>query len=267
MKFYSHRFIVGFIAFIVGVCAVWLWWLAPKKQNLEVVSVVETQVKKSLVEPVPQQTRPETESQVEQQKPVSISKLRPSSGFWGQEFKFLRQVSQVSKNRKLATVGDTLYMLDAKNRVIWTWTTGGAPLTDFPVIDSQGIIYAVAYDLTWVALHSKTGEKLWQGTANGRAVYSQIELYKNDMYFVVTDMSGYRENNYPGDETNDNLTLCKGNSILWDTEIPAGARIRVQNSEVYVVFKQKKKTVMQRIKIPRSFDTPLGKIDVRSDYN
>ena len=260
MKFYSHRFIIGFVAFIVGVCAVWLWLLAPKKQNSEVVPVVETQIKISSIEPVPLQAQPEIESQVEQQKPISINNLRPSSGFWGQDFKLLRQVSQVSKNRKLAAVGDTLYMLDNRNRIVWTWTTEGAPLTDFPVIDSQKIIYAIAYDLTWVALDSQTGKKLWQGTANGRAVYSQIELYKDDMYLIVTDRTGYRENNYPGEETNDNLTLCKGNSILWDTEIPAGAKIRVRNGDVYIVFKQKKKTVMQRIKIPRSFDKPLGKI-------
>ena len=271
MKFYSHRFIVGFIAFIVGVWAVWLWLLEPKKQDSEVISIVETQVKNSMVESAPQQIQPafelQTEPKTEKQKPVSIKKLRPSSGFWGQDFKLLRQVSQLSKNRKLATVGDTLYMLDAKNRIVWTWTTEGAPLTDFPIIDSQGTIYAVAYDLTWVALDSKNGEKLWQGTAVGRAVYSQIELYKDDMYLVVKDMWGYRENNYPGEETNDELILCKGNSILWDTEIPAGAEIRVRKGKVSAVFKRKKKTVTQRIKIPHSLNKPLGKIDSRSEYN
>ncbi len=261
MKFYSLRFIVGFIAFVVGVCAVWLLLLEPKKQKMAVAPTAQVQVENLSVEPISLQTKTDLEPQTEKQKPVSISKLRPSSGFWGQDFELLRQTSQISKNRKLAAVGDTLYMLDNENRIIWTWTTGGAPLTDFPVIDSRDILYVIAYDLTFVALDSKNGEKLWQGTANGRAVYSQIELYKDDMYFVVTDMTGYRENDYSDFETKDKLTLYKGNGMLWDTEIPVGTKIRVRNGEVFATFKRKKRAVTQKIKIPNRFDKFLGTID------
>lgn len=260
MKFYSLRFIVSSVAFVIGVCAVWLWLFEPKKQISEVVPAAQVQVEDSS-EPVLLQTKTEPELQTEKQKSVSISKLRPSSGFWGQDFEVLRQTSQISKNRKLAAVGDTLYMLDDKNRIIWTWTTGGAPLTDFPIIDSRGILYVVGYDLIWIALDSETGEKLWQGTANGRAVYSQIELYKDDMYFVVTDMSGYREGEASGLETKDGLTLAKGNGILWNTELPVGAKIRVRNGEVFATFKRKKRDFTQKIKVPSRFDKFLGTID------
>ncbi len=40
------------------------------------------------------------------------------------------------------------------------------------------------------------------------------------MYFVVIDMTGYRENNPSGYGTKDNLTLYKGNGILWNTKFP-----------------------------------------------
>lgn len=175
-------------------------------------------------------------------------------------------MSRLSRNQKLAAVGDTLYMLNARNGIIWSWTTGGAPLTDFPIIDSHGILYLIGYDLTWVALNSKNGKKLWQGTANGRAVYSQIGLYKDDVYFVVTDMAGYRENSFSSKKIKDDLTLCKGNSILWNTEIPAGAKIRVWKGQLLAVSRRNKRTIVQKIKIPHSLNNPLGKIDVTSNY-
>jgi hypothetical protein len=266
MKFYSPRLIIGIAAFIVGVCAVWLWLFEPQKQNSEVIPTVESQVENQPAEVIPQQIKSESETpfepKLEHLKPVSIKDLRSSAGYWDKDVKNIPvQISRLSQNRKLAAVGDTLYMLDAKNRIVWTWTTGGAPLTDFPVIDSSEILYVIAYDLTFVALDSKNGEKLWQGTANGRAVYSQIELYKDDMYLVVTDMTGYRENDSSDLVTKDDLTLYKGNGVLWNTEIPVGAKIRVQKGEVFATFKRKKQTVVQKIKIPSRFDKFLGTID------
>ncbi len=261
MKNYLPHLLATSLAFLLGIGAVWIYFFESFNQDLNVVPEIETSIIAPLILP---KIEPNNNSKPEQPKPVSIAELRPSSGYWGQDFKPLKQVSKVTKNRKLVAIGDTLHMLDDRNLIVWTWTTGGAPLTDFPVIDSEGIIHAIAYDLTWVAIDSESGEKLWQGTANGRAVYSQIELYKKDMYLVVVDMSGY---DYPGEETNDILYLCKGNSFLWNTEIPARAKIQVRKGNVYIKYKQKKKTVLQKLKIPRSFDKPLGKIDGRSKYN
>lgn len=190
------------------------------------------------------------------------SKLRPSADYWEKDVKNVPlQISRLSRNRKLAMAGDTLYMLNSRNRIVWTWTTGGAPFTDFPVIDSRGILYVIGYDLIWAAIDSKTGKKLWHGTANGRATYSQIELFKDDMYLVVTDMSGYRENETLSPITKDNLTLCKGNGIIWSTDIPIGSKIQVRGGEVFAVFRRKKRTVAQKIKMPNRFDKFLGTID------
>lgn len=190
------------------------------------------------------------------------SKLRPSADYWGKEDvkNIPVQISRLSRNRKLAMAGDTLYMLNARNQIVWKWTTGGAPLTDFPVIDSRGILYVIGYDLIWAALDFKNGKKLWQGTASGKAVYSQIELYKDDMYFVVTDMIGYRENR-SNILTKDKLTFCKGNGILWSTEIPISSKIKVRRGEVFAVYKRKKRTVVKKIKISNRIDNFVGTID------
>ncbi len=196
------------------------------------------------------------------------AKLRPSSDYWDRDAKRIAvRISRVSRDRKLATVGDTLYMLDERKQIVWTWSTaGGQPLSDLPVIDSKGTIYVIGYDLLWAALDSATGKLKWRGTANGKAVYSQIELYKGDMYLVVTDMGGYRANSYPGVVIKDKLTLCRGNSILWETEIPAGARIQVRGDKVFVVTKRKNRVVRREVAIPRHFDQPIGKVSALADY-
>jgi hypothetical protein len=196
------------------------------------------------------------------------AKLRPSSDYWDRDAKRVPvKISRVSQNRKLAAVGDTLYMLDERGQVVWTWSAGGPPLTDLPVIDSKGTIYVIGYDLLWAALDSATGKEKWRGTANGRALYSQIKLYKGDMYLVVTDMEGYRENAFPGEVIKDTLTLCRGNSILWEAEIPAGASIQVRGDKVFVVTKRRNLVVRREVAIPPHFDKPIGKVSALADYN
>lgn len=54
MKFYSHRLIVAFVAFIIGVCAVWLGWLKLEKQNSDVTPTIKSQ-EKTVVETPSQQ--------------------------------------------------------------------------------------------------------------------------------------------------------------------------------------------------------------------
>lgn len=96
--------------------------------------------------------------------------------------------------------------------------------------------------------------------------YSQIELYKRDKYLVVTDMTGYRDTSL--DKTiEDVLTLCSGNSILWDTPIPAGARIEVRGSKVYWAVRHKGHRLRREIPMPRAFGKPLGKVSMLADYD
>ncbi|HZM91251.1 MAG TPA: hypothetical protein VFF31_32315 [Blastocatellia bacterium] len=194
------------------------------------------------------------------------ARLRPSDEYWDRGSRASAHFMYLSGNRKLATVGDTLYMLGKRSELVWTWSTMGPPLTDIPVIDSNGIIYVIGFDLTWAAVDSATGKEKWRGTANGKAVYSQIELYKGNKYLVVTDMTGYRDN--VGDSSmEDKLTLCRGNSILWETRIPAGARIGVAGSKVHWVVRRKGRSLRREVRIPRRLGMPLGKICTVADYD
>ena len=187
-------------------------------------------------------------------------KLQPSPDYWDSDARHISvHIVRLPRNRKLAAVGDTLYVLNTHNRVLWTWSTGGAPLTDIPIIDSKGTIYVIALDLTWVALDSATGKEKWRNAASGRAVYSQIKLYRGDRYLVVTDMQGYRES-LSDKKIPDYLTLCKENIILWETNIPAGAAIEVRGSRVIAVVKRKGHRLRYPIRIPKEVNKPIGKV-------
>ena len=192
--------------------------------------------------------------------------LRPSRDYWDRNARKVPvQISHLSPNRRLAAVGDTLYMLNARNRIVWTWSTEGPPLTDLPVVDSNGIVYVIGFDLIWAALDSATGKEKWRGTSNGRAVYSQIELYKKDRYFVVTSMEGYRDS--LSDRTiPDELTLCRGNAILWETDIPKGTKIEVRGNKVFGVIRRKNQIRRREIIVPRNLGKPIGKVSIWADY-
>jgi hypothetical protein len=197
----------------------------------------------------------------------SYKQLRPSDNYWDRTRRHIPvHITRFPNNRKLATVGDTIYMLDARNRVAWTWSSQGAPLTDLPIVDSKGTIYAIGYDLIWVVLESRTGKEKWRGAACGRAVYSQIGLYKGDLYFVVSDMEGYRDS--LGDRTiKDRLSISKGNSILWETDIPAGSRIEIKSNKIIAALKRKGRIVRKLIAVPQEFGTAIGKISMLPDHD
>ena len=76
MRFYLLRLITTFLAFTVGVCAVWLWLSNPQKTKLEKVAVVEKPAVAQLVEATPQQIQfvpePQVESNAKQPKPISV---------------------------------------------------------------------------------------------------------------------------------------------------------------------------------------------------
>ena len=190
---------------------------------------------------------------------TSLAKLRPSKDYWDYARPAHLHLTPVSPNRKLATVGDTLYMLDNRNRLVWQWTSGGPPFTDVPIIDSTGTIYVIGYDLVWVAIDANTGQEKWRRDGNGRGFYSQIKLYRKDMYAVVTDMSGYRDS--LGDKTiEDYLSLCKGNDVMWQSSIPANSRISVSGNKVFVVFRQRNRIVKWPLRIPARFRQPFGRV-------
>jgi len=193
------------------------------------------------------------------------SKLRPSPKYWGEFEQHPKlHLLRLTRTRTLASIGDSLYMLNNHRQVIWKWTSDGPPLTDLPIVDSTGTIYVLGYDLLWAAIDSLNGQEKWRGTANGRATYSQIKRYRRDMYLVVTDMAAYRDSLHLS--INDQVTLCKGNAILWNSEIPAMAKIEVAGKRVFVVYRHKKRSVRWPLEIPFHL-TRHGRVSVLADYD
>jgi hypothetical protein len=190
--------------------------------------------------------------------PAQLRKLRPSQHFFDYDVEgpAYLHVSRISRHRKLASIGDTLYMLDRRNRILWKWSSDGRRFTDHPIIDSTDTIYVVGGDLMWVAIDARTGQPIWNTTTNGRASYWQIGLYKKDMYFVATNMSGYRDS-LRDKAIEDDFTLCRGNDVLWETHIPANSRIKVLDNRVFVVFKQGRRIVRWPLRIPSHFGKPI----------
>ena len=183
-------------------------------------------------------------------------KLRPSSSCWPSGKRCERVlVTHLSAGRKLTAVGDTLYLLDARNRILWQWSTDGPAFTDAPIIDSTGTIYVIAYDLVWAALDSVNGQVKWQRSVSGRATFSQIRLYMHKLYFVVTDMRAYRDTLHPMVENQ--LQLCKGNAILWEAQIPQGARIKITGNNVFVRYRRKHRVVQKHLEVPKDFGKPI----------
>jgi hypothetical protein len=110
-------------------------------------------------------------------------------------------------------------------------------------------------------LDSASGKEIWRGTANGRAVYSQIGLYKGDQYFVVTDMAGYRHG--PSDRRiKDHLSICSGNSILWEGDIPAGSKIEIKGNRIFAVKRRSGRILRTLIAVPDKLEAPIGKVSV-----
>lgn len=195
------------------------------------------------------------------------SRLRPSKEFWDfpERPRAAVHYTHLSKDRKLAEVGDTLYMLNRRNRILWVWDTGGPPLNSPPFVDSSGTIYITAYDLLWVAIDSRTGDTKWSGTANGRASYSPIIPFKNDTYFVVTYMGAYRRS--ANEVVNNKVTLCRGNSILWTSEIPPDSRLRVRRGKAFVATWRHGRTKLEPLAVPDKLDKPIGKVSALAPYN
>lgn len=188
--------------------------------------------------------------------------LRPSKNYWDWAGPRHPKIHFLSArgNRRLASVGDTLYMLDNRGRMLWTWSApNGQPFTDLPVMDSSGNIYVIGYDLLWAAIDSATGHEKWRGTADGRALFSQIKLYRRNMYLVVTDMRGYRDS-LTDATIEDQLSLCKGNSILWQSPIPAGAEIQVRNDRLFIVVRRRNGVLRRAVRVPHHFSNPIGRV-------
>ncbi len=196
------------------------------------------------------------------------SRFRPSKEYWdwvdnGRPASI--HYNRLANGRTLVDVGDSLYLLNRRNRILWAWDSGGPPLNSPPFLDSSETIYITGADLTWVAIDAKTGHTKWSGTANGRASYSPIIPFKNGMYFVITYMGAYRRT--PTEVVKNGVTLCRGNSILWTSEIPSDSRLRVRRGKAFLSNRRVGRTVLEPLVVPDKLDKPIGRVSALAPYD
>jgi hypothetical protein len=174
-------------------------------------------------------------------------KLRPTHKLWDEPVKIAPV--RVSSSRTLVTVGDTIYMLNAKRKIIWKWDVGsGQNIVDQPIIDSHGFIYGIALDGEIFSL-DENGQLRWSWHLNGASNFSQIKPYVNGQYLVVRDNSFYRE--VQGFNEDDGLYLCKDRDVIATIHFPRDAILRVQGKHIYAVIKSKHGTRMKEVRFGR----------------
>ena len=140
----------------------------------------------------------------------------------------------VSPDRLLVPVGDMLYMLDSKNRVVWEYSVAPNVILDVEV-DPKGMIYIAVSDGLFSALNA-SGEEAWSHFMNGSANYTQIKSYRDNGFLVVIGMGGYRAK---GSKSEDILQFWKNKDIVWSKEFPQGARLHVWGNKILAVKQTK----------------------------
>ena len=156
----------------------------------------------------------------------------------------------ISSSRKLAIVGDTMYMLGPQQRILWKWDIGnGADIVDRPIVDAHGFIYVIALDGIIFSLDSK-GKQRWLWRLNGASSFSQIKSYINEQYLVVRDNSTYRE--LRGFDEDDDLYLCKDRDVIATTAFPRNATLRVRGKRIYAITKVRHRTRIKEIRFIQS---------------
>lgn len=157
----------------------------------------------------------------------------------------------LSPDRVLVSVGDTLFLLNAKKEVVWqTYIDMVAP----PIVDSTGAIFGITYDLGHFSVNAKTGAVTHFGRdiAGTHAYYTQIKPYKRNQYLVVENMQFYRDGNlcYPKcPMSNDRLYAWTGQKMLWSTDFPPNAELHVWGDKIFALTKQKSSVIVQEIEL------------------
>jgi len=121
---------------------------------------------------------------------------------------------------------DTLYLLNSKKKVLWSWACT-APLSTRPIIIDNAI-YGACFDLIRYKLNARNGKPIWVHDSNGRATFSDYQRYKGHFYLEVTLTAEY-------DDPNDILTLydSRQDKVVWEKPIPRGATVHVGGGTGY----------------------------------
>jgi hypothetical protein len=166
------------------------------------------------------------------------------------------KVRFLSDGRLLAGLGGTLYMLDSRKRVEWTYTACWV-LWDFAVVESTGLVYGTGGDNIMFILDSATGKKLYRHGRNGKFAYGQVVRFGEDICLITNNLAGYRdgldwETNSLQIILTDGVTAWRGTRALWSMPFPPDAELVVNGDRIFAVTKTDKSIYVRQITPPKT---------------
>ena|ERR1700730_6506989 len=136
----------------------------------------------------------------------------------------------MSSDRLLVPVGDTIYMLDSDNRIVWDYSFEPDIIRDV-MVDPKEDIYITASEALILVLNS-SGKEIWRtGMGNGSAWYTQIKSY-GEGFLVIVDMQAYREK---GSKSEDILEFWKDRKQQWSKPFPRGAKLQIAGTRILAI--------------------------------
>ena len=133
-------------------------------------------------------------------------------------------------DRLLVPMGDTLYMLDSNNRVLWRHSFDPNIINDV-MVDPKGDIYITASEALILVLDS-SGKEIWRtGMSSGSASYTQIKSYGGG-FLVIIDMQAYRQK---GSTSEDTLQFWKDKALVWEKPFPRGAKLHLAGNRILAI--------------------------------
>jgi hypothetical protein len=136
----------------------------------------------------------------------------------------------ISSDRLLVPVGDTLYMLDSNNRVVWHYSFEPDIIRDV-MVDPKGDIYITASEASILVLDT-SGKEIWRtGMSTGSAWYTQIKSYGGG-FLVIIDMEEYR---HKGSNSENILQFWKDKKLAWEKTFPRGAKLEIAGNRILAI--------------------------------
>ena len=173
----------------------------------------------------------------------------------------------LADGRKFVVVCDMLYLLDAEQNIVWSWSNGnGTELSNNILVDGSGRVFITGADNLLASIDLATGKKRWEEASNGTAPRTLVGLYGKDTYLLVISVWYYRhyfKDRYHQSLT-DTLSICRDDNILWSTDIPNGSVIKVRGRNIFAVTKVKGKTLWRRLAVPTRLGKPQEKLSTES---
>jgi hypothetical protein len=136
----------------------------------------------------------------------------------------------MASDRLLVPVGDTLYMLDSNNRIVWDYSFEPDIIRDV-MVDSKGDVYITASEALILVL-DVSGKEIWRmGMSSGSASYGQIKSYAHG-FLVIVDMEAYR---MKGSNSEDILEFWKDRKQQWSKPFPRGAKLQMAGDRILAI--------------------------------